>query len=95
MFRHVLTDEFLEEKWTLLHDGMHLASDEDASVDILLSQLAESLVLGHDSLVDIVDESEVFVGGILVSEDFVAYQRVLRSTGDKSLCEKEMGSAAR
>jgi hypothetical protein len=66
--------EALEVQRTLLEARVHLAVDEDAGVDVLLRVFAQVLVLGHDALVDLVDELEVFFARVLVAEDLVLHR---------------------
>ena len=78
---HALAHELLEVEGPLLHLGVQLAVDEDAGVDVLLGGGAEVLVLGHDALVDGVDELEVLVGGVLVAVDLVAHDGLAGAGG--------------
>lgn len=83
-------DVLLEEERTLLHLGVHLAVDEDTGVDVLLGVGAEVLVLRHDTLVELSDESEVFIAGVLVAEELVAHGGAGRAVGNESLDHEEV-----
>lgn len=83
-------DALLEEERALLHLGMHLAVDKDTGVDVLLGIGAEVLVLGHDTLVELSDESEVIVAGVLVAEEFVAHGGAGRAVGNEALDHEEV-----
>lgn len=87
-----LADLTLEEEGTLLHGRVHLAIDENTGTEVSLRVDAEILVLRHDALVHVVDELEVFVIGILVSEYFVLHGRGSRSNRHKTLSEEEVWS---
>ena len=68
-----IADEFLEEERALLEFGVHLAVDEDTRVEVLLGEIAEVLVLGHDAFVDLVYQVELLRGGVLIPEDLVLH----------------------
>ncbi len=61
MFRDCLTDELLEVERALFHLRVHLAVDKNARVEVTLCSITQSLVFRHDSLVDLVDQLEVFL----------------------------------
>lgn len=84
---------FLEEKRPLLHLWVHLAVDENAVVEVALRELTQDFVLGHYALVYGVNELEILICCVLVSEDFVAHFRFLGSVGLESLHEKKVWSA--
>jgi hypothetical protein len=90
VFCDSLAAKLLEVERALLEARVHLAVDEDAGVDVLLRVLAEVLVLGHDALVDLVDELEVCVAGVLVAEDLVLHGRADGAVGHKALDHEEV-----
>lgn len=92
VFRHRFADELLEVERTFLHDGVHLAVDEHARVEVSLRGVTQRLVFRHDALVDVADELEIFIRRVLVAEDLVADQSPFGSAGDETLSEEEMGS---
>lgn len=92
VFRNNITNSLLEMKWTLLHLGVKLAVDKDTSVEVLLRVHAQVLVLRHDALVDVADEVEVLVGGVLVTVDLVAHYTLSRAGRGESLHEEEIGT---
>lgn len=53
--------------------GVQLAVDKDASVNILLCAVAESLVFCHDKRVHFTGQFEVGVRGVPVSVDFIGH----------------------
>lgn len=64
---------------------MKLAIDKNASVEVFLSVVAEDFVFGHDASVHVADESEVGLGGVFVSVDFVVHFGALGSCGEEFL----------
>lgn len=88
-----VTDSLLEEERALLHLRVHLAVDEDTGIEILLRLVAEIFVLGHDALVDVADELEFFVGGVLVAEDLVLHRRAAGADGHEALNHEKVGAA--
>jgi hypothetical protein len=85
-----LAAEFLEVERALLEARVHFAVDEDAGVDVLLGVLAQVLVFGHDALVDLVDELEVCVAGVLVAEDLVLHGGAHGAVGYEALDHEEV-----
>lgn len=85
-----LADGALEVQWTLLHVWVEEAVDEDAGVEVLLCVDAEVLVLGHDALIHVADESEGLVSGVLVAVDFVAHDGLGWADGREALHEEEV-----
>lgn len=85
-----LAAQLLEVEWALLEARVHFAVDEDAGVDVLLGVLAQVLVFGHDALVDLVDELEVFFAGVLVAEDLVLHGRADGAVGHEALDHEEV-----
>ena len=90
----VLSDNFadgaLEMQWAHLHLRVQEAVDKHASVQVLLCVDAEVLVLGHDALVHVAYEVEVFVCGVLVAVDFVAHDGLGWARGGEALHEEEV-----
>lgn len=73
VFRDDVPHCFLEVQRALLHLRMELPVDKNASVEVPLRVDAQVLVLGHDPLVHVADQVEIFVAGVLVSVDFVSH----------------------
>lgn len=94
VFRHVFSAQLLDEEWTHLKSWMHLAVDEGALADVPLREFAKDFVFRHDTLVDLVDESEVFIGGIFVAVYFIVHCRAQWSMRNKSLEHEEVQSAS-
>lgn len=90
MVLELLSDALLEEERTLLHLGVHLTVDEDTGVDVLLGVGAEVLVLRHDTLVELSDEVEVLVAGVLVAEELVSHDGARRAERNEALDHEEV-----
>ena len=92
VLRDGIAAEFLEVQRALFEARVHLAVDEDAGVDVLLRVLTQVLVFGHDALVDLVDELEVFFARVFVAEDLVLHRGADGAVGDEALDHEEVGS---
>lgn len=73
MFANHITGDLLEIQWALFEAGVHLTVDEDAGVEVLLSEFAEDFVFRDDLGVEFVDELEVFLAGVFVAVDLVVH----------------------
>lgn len=90
MLHDDLAAAFLEEEGTLLHVRVQLAVDENTGVDVLLSTLAQDLVLSHDALVDDVEAVELLAGAVTVLPDFVVHDTSVGAGGHEFLHEHEV-----
>lgn len=92
VLHHEIPDRLLEVQRSLFHLRVQLAVDEDAGIQILLRQVAEVLVLGHNALVDLVDFLKVFIRGLRVAVDFVLHNGSSGRERDEALHEEEVGA---
>lgn len=91
---HGLANGLLKVQWAFLQTWVHFAIGKDAGIDVLLSGIAEVFVLGHDPLVDLIDQIELRVSGILIAEDFVSHGRRAWATWHEPLNHEEMWPAS-
>lgn len=82
----------LKVKWSLLHLRMHLTIHKNAGVKVLLRVIAEPFILSQDPLEHRVDGLETFVGGVLVSVDFVFHGAVAGGSRNASHHVEEVGT---
>lgn len=92
MCRDDLAHGLLEMKRSLLHLRVELAVDEDPRVEVLLGVDTKDLVLGHDTLIHVTNQGEVFVRGLFVAIDLVTHDRLGRADWGEPLHEEEIGS---
>lgn len=85
-----VADVALEPEGALLHGGVELAVDEDAALNVSLGAEGEALVLRHDALVELVDEGELLLGGVLALVDLVAHAGGAHAGGDEALDHEEV-----
>lgn len=90
----MLHDDFaaalLEKEGAFLHVWVELAVHEDTGFDVLLGALAKDFVLTHDALVRVANESEVFLGRVLVAPDLVVHDRLGGRLGHELLHKEEV-----
>lgn len=92
MLHHSIPHIGLEIKGSLLEARVEFTVREDARVDVLLGEVAEVFVFGHDAFVDLGDEVELFVGGVFVAEDLVLHGGFGGGGGDEALDHEEVGA---